>query len=77
MGTTAKTHLSQSVLGAASLLGGTLRRSTHRGASVLDSLRYGLKTAGSGQVPLLSDILTDAESAQKENTLTPVIAMYP
>lgn len=43
-----------------------LGRSTHRGTSVLDSLRYELKTLGSGQVPLLSDNLTDiAEGAIK------------
>lgn len=50
----------------------TLGRSTHRGTNVLDSLRYELKALGSGQVPLLSDILADiAESAHK-NILIPV-----
>ncbi|TNN86467.1 hypothetical protein EYF80_003237 [Liparis tanakae] len=43
----------------------TLGSSTHRGPRVLDSLRYGVTTLGSGQVPLLSDILTDTEGAQK------------
>lgn len=42
--------------------------------SVLDSLRYELKTLGSGQVPLLSDILTNIAEGAKKNTLTPVIA---
>lgn len=71
----ARAHLFGSVLDATSPLRMTLGRSTHRGTSVLDSLRYGLKTLGSGQVPLLSDILTDtAKGAQKKKTLTPVIA---
>lgn len=67
--------LSGSTLEATSLLRRTPRRSTHRGTSVLDSLRYGLKTLGSGKVSLLSDILTDtAEGAEKKTqTLTPFI----
>lgn len=48
-----------------------LGRTTHRGMSVLDSLRYELKTLVSGQVSLLSDILTNiAEGAKKQNKHT-------
>ncbi len=62
-----RTYLSESGLGATSPA--TLGRTTHRGTSVLDSLRYGLKTLGSGQVPLLSDILTDtAEGVPKTHS---------
>lgn len=53
-----------------------MARSTHHGTTDLDSLRYGLKTLGSGHVSLLSDSLTDmVEGAQKkQNITTPVIA---
>lgn len=61
-----------SVLEATSQQTRTLGRYTHRG-TIVDSLRYGLKRLGSGQVSLLSDILTDTEE-RAQNTNTPVIA---
>lgn len=61
-----RTHLSGLLLEAIFLSRRTQCRSTHHGTSVLDSLRYGFKPLGSGQVSLLSGVLTDtAEGAQE------------
>ncbi len=60
------------LLDATTLKRRTLSTSTHHGTSVLDSLWYGLKMLGSGQVPLLSDNLTDKAEGAHE-TLTAVM----
>lgn len=61
-----RTHSSGLLLETTSLWRRTQCRSTHRGTSVLDSLRYGFNPLGSGQVSLLSRVLTDtAEGAQE------------